>query len=123
MQPKPPIVLVDPMLVDSRLLPHKFDILLFEPDDYGKCAPGAPLAESAVAHVPSLRLAVDAIPNLSTNTPALINFRHWINLFPVAPLMQSKPETVNTVTVRVCCLLLNSAGRLYRRRLETAVNL
>jgi hypothetical protein len=95
MQPKPSIVLVDPMLVDSRSLPEQLDIFFFEPDNNGKRAPGAPLAECTVAHVRSLRIAVHAIPNLDTDTPALMNLRHWVNLLPVAPLMEGKPETVN----------------------------
>jgi hypothetical protein len=43
MQAKPSIRFVDPMFVCSNSIPYHFDILIFEPCDYGKSASASDL--------------------------------------------------------------------------------
>jgi hypothetical protein len=79
MQAKPSIRFVDPMFVCSNSIPYHFDILIFEPCDYGKSAACPVLAKRAVTNVRSNRIALHAIPDRLAKTTSLMDFGHCIH--------------------------------------------
>jgi len=75
----PTIAFVGMMFKCLEPIARYLDILLIEVNVNAECATSTPLAKGTMAHTRSQWTILDPIPYRTTETTALVNFRHWID--------------------------------------------